>query len=160
MAFVNVDVISRRDWPGSELEHAYEASARAAVERQSLLDAGRSFATETVFSHHSKLELVRDAHRRGYLIHLHVLIVPVDLSVARVAERVLDGGHDVPEVKIRGRFDRLWDLVLEARSYTVRTTFYDNTRADRPFRVVAEFAGDSQLGDAAWPRWTPQQLRG
>lgn len=33
---------------------------------------------------------------------LHIVVVP-DLAVARVAERVRHGGHDVPEDKVRSR---------------------------------------------------------
>lgn len=101
---------------------------------------------------------MRGARRRGYLVHLHVVVVPVELSVARVAERVSDGGHDVPEVKIRERHERLWSLVLEAMPLSSRTTFYDNSRADRPFAAIAEFEGATPIGPATWPQWAPTQL--
>ena len=156
--FVNADVIAKHEWPGAELEHAYEASAMAAERRTELLEARRSFASETAFSHDSKVDLVRYAHRRGYLVHLHVVAGPVELSVARVAERVRDGGHDVPSEKIRQRHARLWPLVLEAMAFATRTTFYDNSRASRPFRVIAEFEGTAMLGRAEGPRWAPAQL--
>lgn len=158
LEFVNADIMAKHAWPGAELEHAYEASARAATRRSELLDARSSFATETVFSHSSRVDLVRDAHLRGYLVHLHVVVIPVDLAVARVAERVGDGGHDVPEEKIRQRHGRLWLLVLEAMQFATRSTFYDNSRADRPFRVIAEFEGATPIGAADWPRWAPEAL--
>jgi predicted ABC-type ATPase len=64
--------------------------------------------TETVFSHPSKRQLVEAAIDTGYLVSLHVVMVPEGLAVARVAQRVRDGGHDVPEDKIRSRYLRLW----------------------------------------------------
>ncbi len=158
LEFVDEDVLARSEWPGAELEHAYEASAMAAARRTDLLDTRTSFATETVFSHDSKVDLVREARQRGYLVHLHVVVVPVELSVARVAERVGDGGHDVPEVKIRDRHGRLWSLVLEAMPFSTRTTFYDNSRADRPFAAIAEFEGATPIGPATWPQWAPTKL--
>jgi hypothetical protein len=42
-------------------------------------------------------------------------MVPESLSVARVVDRVVQGGHDVSEQKIRERYIRLWPLVMAAR---------------------------------------------
>jgi len=67
---------------------------RLAVDRrQQLLSQGRSFITETVFSHPSKLELMTTAKDRGYRVHLHVVLIPEELLVARVASRVEHGGQ-------------------------------------------------------------------
>lgn len=49
---------------------------------------GSSFISETAFSYVSKVELLADASALGHLVHLHVILVPVDLTVQRVAERV------------------------------------------------------------------------
>src|SRR5699024_8596455 len=88
LEFVNADLIAAERWPDAPMEHAYEASRAAAVERDRLLAARRSFMTETVFSHPSKVDLVDQAAGLGYLVHLHVILVPVDLAVLRVADRV------------------------------------------------------------------------
>ena len=109
--FVNADVIAKQRWPDSPEEHSYEAAQIAATIRDALIDQGESFIAETVFSHPSKLDLIDRAHRAGYVVVLHVVLVPVELSVARVAERVVEGGHRVPEEKIRSRFERVWPLV-------------------------------------------------
>ena len=82
------------------------------------------------------------------------------MCVARVAERVLNGGHSAPEEKIRQRHERLWALVVEARNVADRTTFYDNTRAGDPFRVVAEYEKGVLIGTATWPVWAPKALTG
>lgn len=158
LPFVNADVIAAERWPRAEAEHAYEASRAAAGERAQLLAAGRSFLTETVFSHPSKLDLVDEAIARGYLVHLHVILVPVDVCVNRVAERVQDGGHDVPERKIRERYGRLWDLVVRARSAADRTEFFDNSTARHPFRRVAVYEHGLPVGEPDWPTWTPAAL--
>lgn len=158
LPFVNADVIAARDWPDDPAAHAYDASRAAALERDSLLGKRASFITETVFSHSSKVELVRAAGRAGYLVHLHVIVMPVNLCVARVAERVAAGGHTVPEEKIRQRHDRLWDLVVQARAVSDETTFYDNSRAAKPFRVIARYEKGILVGDAQWPTWVPVVL--
>lgn len=158
LPFVNADVIAAQRWPDSPSEHAYEAAEAAAQERSRLLAAGSSFITETVFSHRSELELARDAVGRGYLVHLQVMLVPVDVTVARVAERVRDGGHDVPETKIRERYERLRRLIAAARDEVDRADFFDNSAAAHPFRRIASDEHGIVLGEPDWPAWTPEAL--
>lgn len=158
LPFVNADVIAAERWPHAQAEHAYEASRAAAEARERLLMAGESFITETVFSHPSKVDLVNEAIARGYLVYLHVILVPVEVSVNRVLERVQDGGHSVPEQKIRERYARLWELVGYARSAADRTEFFDNSTAQQPFRRVAVYERGRLMGEAEWPRWTPTVL--
>lgn len=126
--------------------------------RERLLAERVSFITETVFSHPSKLDLVRRAQLLGYTVSLHVVMVPEDLAVERVADRVTWGGHAVPEAKIRGRYGRLWALVARARDMADRADFYDNTSLDEPFRRVAVYEYGHPVGRPDWPPWTPAPL--
>lgn len=158
LLFVNADVIAAERWPESTAEHAYDASRLAAEERDRLLDARSSFITETVFSHSSKVDLVRSAVDAGYLVRLHVILVPEDVTVLRVGHRVRSGGHDVPEGKIRERYARLWDLVVEARGLVHRAEFYDNSSARTPFRLVATYDQGLLVGSGSWPSWAPAAL--
>lgn len=159
LPFVNADVIAEDRWPGDALAHAYEAAAIATQERERLIATRTSFVTETVFSHSSKVTLVETAQQAGYLVTLHVVMVPEELAVARVAVRVRLGGHDVPEEKIRSRYERLWDHVIRAIELADETRVYDNARADDPFRSVAQFRSGTLVGTADWPPWTPAALR-
>lgn len=159
LPFVNADVIAAQRWPAAQAEHAYQASDVAAEQRRELIAAGRSFIAETVFSHPSKLALIREAQSVGYHVHLHVVLVPEDLSVARVNDRVRRGGHVVPEEKIRARYTRLWPLIVQARSLVERTHVYDNSRAATPLRLIATYEYGLLVGSADWPAWTPVDLR-
>jgi predicted ABC-type ATPase len=156
--FVNADEIAKQRWPSDPASHAYEAARIAAKTRSTLIQLGRPFIAETVFSHPSKLELIRDAHEANYIVVLHVLLVPEDLAVQRVKYRVGAGGHDVPETKIRGRYRRLWALVADAVAQSDIATIYDNTGIEGP-RIVAEMSGGSIVGSPSWPTWTPEVLR-
>lgn len=92
-----------------------------------------SFATETVFSHASKLDLIEEARERGYRIFLfHVGVASPELSVARVAERVKEGGHPVPEAKIRARYDRNGPLIRAAVLFADFAHVYDNSALNAP----------------------------
>jgi predicted ABC-type ATPase len=156
--FVNADEIAKQRWPADPASHAYEAARIAAKTRSRLIQLGRPFIAETVFSHPSKLELIRDAHEANYIVALHVLLVPEDLAVQRVKYRVRAGGHDVPETKIRERHRRLWALVADAVAQSDVATIYDNTGIEGP-RIVAEMSGGSIVVSPSWPAWTPAVLR-
>ncbi|WP_223881062.1 zeta toxin family protein [Nesterenkonia ebinurensis] len=127
-------------------------------ERDRHQERRRSFITETMFSHPSKVDLVERSVEAGFLVHLHVIMVPVDLKVQRVSERVRRGGHNVPEPKIRERYPRLWRLVVEARRIAHWTDFYDNSNPRTPHRHVASYERSVLIGHAQWPQWTPEEL--
>jgi predicted ABC-type ATPase len=158
LPFINADEIARQRWPGEEEEHAYEAAAHAAEERDRALARRHSFIAETVFSHPSKVDLVRRAVEAGYFVELHVMLVPEDLAVARVAYRVEHGGHSVPSDKVRERHRRLWGLVALARDMADRATFYENTSAAARYTPVAVYDHGRPVGRPAWPSWAPPEL--
>ncbi|MDA0167145.1 zeta toxin family protein [Solirubrobacter ginsenosidimutans] len=157
LPFINADEIAAQRWPGREEQHAYEASSAAAAARDEAFSRRESFITETVFSHRSKLDLVAQAVQAGYFVELHVMLVPEDLAVARVAYRVTDGGHTVPEDKVRQRYRRLWELIAQARQIAHRSRFYDNSRSSA-FSPVAIYELGRPVGTSAWPAWTPAAL--
>jgi predicted ABC-type ATPase len=139
--FVNADIIQRDELGDPSMDAAYEAARIADARRAELLAARRSFATETVFSHPSKLELIAAARAQGYLVVvMHVGIDGPDLSVARVRSRVDQGGHDVPETKIRARFDRNQPLIREAVLRADRGMVFDNSCLNEPPRQMLVFA--------------------
>ncbi|MHB1446547.1 MAG: AAA family ATPase [Acidimicrobiales bacterium] len=159
LEFVNADVIAAQRWPSDAGDRSYEAAEVAEADRTRLIMARESFVTETVFSHESKIDLIRAALDARYLVSLHVVAVPEELAVARVASRVRVGGHSVPEDKIRQRYERLWPLVASAIFIVDVAWVYDNTSAREPFRIVARFQHGSLVGHPDWPAWTPPALR-
>lgn len=156
-AFVNADEIANQRWPDDPVTHAYDAARIAADTRARLIELGRPFIAETVFSHPSKLELIDAAHRQDYIVVLHVLLIPEELAVQRVRYRVKAGGHDVPENKIRQRYQRLWAFVGTAITRSDSATVYDNSGLKGP-RIVAQMSEGHVVGSPTWPAWTPQQL--
>lgn len=155
--YVNADEIAKARWPADSDAHAYEAAQVAAKTRAYLIAGGRPFIAETVFSHPSKLALLRSARAAGYQVVLHAMLVPEELAVRRVAYRVQAGGHDVPEHKIRERYERLWPLVAQAVSLADRAVLYDNSRRTGPVKI-AEFFGGLPIGAATWPQWAPEPV--
>jgi len=157
---INADRIAALRWPGDEQRHAYAAADEAARLRERYLADRRSFVTETVFSHPSKVELVRRAAQAGYRVHLRVLMVPVELAVARVDQRVREGGHAVPVTKIRERHARLWAHVSDAIGLAFESRVYDASgQRGRPFLEIARYSLGVVHREPDWPTWTPRELR-
>lgn len=157
VTFLNADVIAAQRWPEDPLGHSYDAAQVAEQTRSRLLELREPFIAESVFSHPSKLDLLDAASAAGYTIELHVLLVPEDLTVHRVAHRVASGGHAVPEDKIRSRYQRLWPLVADAIGRADAARVWDNSRHDGPAEV-ALFAAGMPVGRCQWPAWTPHAL--
>jgi len=155
LPFVNADDIASERWPGREEERGHDAAKAAEAQRARHLAARRSFIAETVFSHPSKLDLVAGAAAAGYLVTLHILLVPEELSVARARLRAEQGGHSVPIAKVRARYRRLWPLLRQAAPAADETVVYDNSRAATPFRVVARYRHGRAESAPQWPAWSP-----
>jgi predicted ABC-type ATPase len=155
-AFVNADEIAKLYWPGDEVEKSLVAARLAEVLRTAFIAMREPFIAETVFSHSSKVDLIREELAAGYRVHLHVLMLPEDDAVARVGKRVSQGGHAVPEAKIRSRYQRLWVNVVDGVHLCDTADVYDNT-GRRP-ALVARFSGGVAHGAISWPPWTPAAL--
>jgi predicted ABC-type ATPase len=75
------------------------------------------------------LTLIRRFKRRGYKVHLFFLIVEnVDVALSRIDQRVMKGGHDIPELVVRRRFDRsLGNFFREYQPTVDSWHLFDNT---------------------------------
>ena len=159
LPFINADRIARRISPDAPQLAEYEAALKAEALRQRYLTLGESFCAETVFSHSSKVDYVRAARAHGYTVNLIYIHLPKNLHVARVLQRVNEGGHDVPAVKIEARVDRLRKNVREALPLCHFVAVYDNSDSDRPFELVLSVQdGHVQSHQVPLPRWAHELL--
>lgn len=114
--------------------------------RQQALDEKRSLSFETVLSHPSKIDFMKDAKERGYDVSLYFVGTDDPLiNVQRVANRVENGGHDVPHDKILTRYDRTMDLLPDAVKVTDKAFIFDNSDDKSPLRGVAEIQDGNKL---------------
>jgi predicted ABC-type ATPase len=142
IAFVNADVLARKIDREQPEKVSYEAAEQAARERTRLLRAGRSFATETVFSHPSKIELIKQAQAAGFFVWLiYIGVASPAVSIQRVRRRVRLGGHDVPDEKIVARSKRALENLRRARSLADLVDVYDNTDEEQAYRHIARWRG-------------------
>lgn len=139
--FVNADIIQREELRDPSPEASYEAAQIATSRRAGYLEQGRDFVTETVFSHPSKLELIDGARASGFtVIVMHVGVDTPELSVARVGARVEEGGHIVPEAKIRTRYTRGAPFIRAAILKADRGMVFDNSRLNQPPKHCLTFS--------------------
>jgi predicted ABC-type ATPase len=107
--------------------------------RRKLLNERKKFSFETVFSHPSKVDFMREARNAGYKVYLYfVSTESPDINVFRVKARKMKGGHDVPEDKVRSRYDRSMDFMFEASLVADKSYFFDNSSAKKDPKVIAQ----------------------
>lgn len=103
--FINADLIASGLSPFEPERIAIKAGRLMLKEIEEHTARGDSFALETTLAGLSYLRHIRQWKKHGYHVSLFFLSLPsVDISIARVAERVKQGGHNIPEKVIRRRF--------------------------------------------------------
>lgn len=127
--FLNADLIAAGLSPFAPEQAAARAARLMLVEMDALTARGESFGFETTLAGRGYVRRIAAWQRAGYRITLVYLSLPSpEMAVARVAERVQQGGHDVPEDVIRRRFvagRRNFDQVY--RPIVDEWALYDNT---------------------------------
>jgi predicted ABC-type ATPase len=137
LRFVNADVLA------AELAvEPYEAARLADALRKTLIGRGERFVFETVFSDPvgDKVAFLAEAVRYGYAVVLcYIGLSGTDQSTGRVAMRVSQGGHDVPEDKLQSRFARTLANLQAAIPRLPHVLIYDNSDLNAPYRQGAVF---------------------
>jgi predicted ABC-type ATPase len=124
--------------------NSYFASVIADLIRQRLLEKGVSFTFETVMSHPSKVEFMREAQARGYRTYLYFVSTEnPEINVDRVEIRVQEGGHPVEPAKVRERYVKSLNLLPEAVAASDRAYVFDNSGHSSV--LLAEVTGGTQL---------------
>lgn len=101
------------DTIGNTLQSAVASVFPVAGARQVLrtgrehIQRNESFAVETTLAGKNYLRMMLDARVRGYeVVLVYIGTESVEINLARIKNRVLAGGHDVPEVDVRRRYER------------------------------------------------------
>ena len=128
--FVNADLIAAGISPLSPETAAIRAGRLMLEEINNHVRRGESFAFETTLSGLMYARLIRWWRRLGYRVKLIYLSLPnPEMAVARVGERVTQGGHSIPEPVIRRRFDAGWPNFNAKYKLLVNAwSLYDNSQ--------------------------------
>jgi predicted ABC-type ATPase len=136
--FVNADEIAK-GLSAFRTGDAAMAAGRVMLQRLKELAAERSsFAFETTLASRTFAPWIAEQIRYGYSFHLIFLWLPrVEMSIERVAGRIRDGGHAVPEETIRRRYEAGLRNFFELYGpLTTGWTFYDNSSKFEPRRLA------------------------
>jgi len=155
--FVNADEIARGLSPFHPEEVAIQAG-KLMLERIGVLVKGdKSFAIETTLSTKSYQFLVKEAHDNGFKVQLMFFWLPTpQQAIERVAARVSEGGHDIPEDVILRRYhsgiDNLFNIYMNiVDSWVVAENYHT------PRTIVAE--GDLKGPDKVYSEELFQKLK-
>lgn len=127
--YINPDIIAQEefgDWNSPEA--ILKAAQQATRLRYDCLEQRRDFVFETVFSSSEKLEFLHKVKESGFFIRFfYVCTSGPAINVARITQRYMNGGHEVPISKIISRYFKSLINAEEAISFVDRAYIYDNS---------------------------------
>ena len=143
--FVNADAIAVGLSPFNPDSMAIEAGKLMLKRIDDLMNQGETFAIETTLATKSYVNLIRRAKELGYSVSLlYLWLESPETAIRRVALRVSEGGHSIPEDVIVRRYHaglkNLFELFMPIVDYWM---LVDNTRTPRV--IVAE--GGAEVSD-------------
>ena len=105
--FVNADLIAQGLSPFAPQSSALDAGRLMLSRIHDFRTRSQSFAFETTLASRSYVTFLKEAQKVGYLVHLaYIWLSSVELALSRVANRVQEGGHDVPRATVERRYWR------------------------------------------------------
>ena len=149
--FINADLIAAGLAPLAPERELFAASRLVLRELETRISARDSFAFETTLAGRTYLRLVERLRLQGWRVELIYLALPsAEMSALRVAERVVHGGHNIPQADILRRFPRSLRHLLEDFSPRVdRCTCFMN-HAVRPVLVFEQNGLTRTIHDPSW----------
>ena len=158
--FVNADLIAKDIDSKNPESSSYHAAIMAGKIREDLISQGVSFCFETVFSHESKIDFLAQAKANGYkIILVYIHLFDSSLNEARVNQRVLEGGHNVPTEKILSRIPRTIKHIKTALSIVDEARIVDNSSKDDPFQqIIVMKSGKYEAKTDPLPEWARDLL--
>lgn len=143
--YINPDQVAQErygDWNSTE---AVRQAAEFCTDwRERCLNDKQSMIFETVFSADDKLDFIRRAKQAGFFIRLFfVCTASPMINAARIAGRVMKGGHDVPIAKIISRYQKSIINCKVATAIADRVYLYDNSVDGQEARILLRFANGS-----------------
>jgi predicted ABC-type ATPase len=148
--FVNADLIAAGLSPLAPGAAQAEAARLFLREIRQNVTARRDFAFETTLAGRTHARLLRELRSQGWRIVLLFLWVPsAEFSAGRVAERVAQGGHDVPLTDLRRRFPRTAANLLSVYADLCDDVLCLDNSGGTPRPVFRQSRGRTEILDVA-----------
>ena len=136
--YINPDNIAQEqygDWNSADA--VLKAAQTATGQRYECLSNGTDFVFETVFSSAEKMEFLRKAKEAGFFIRIFYVCTESPLiNINRIAQRYLNGGHEVPISKTISRYYSSLKNISEAIKIADRVYLYDNSTENAAPRLI------------------------
>ncbi len=127
--YINPDNIANDkfgDWNSKEA--VLDAAKYSTQIREECIEKGEGLIFETVLSADDKIDFIFRAKQKGYFIRLFFVgTESPTINASRIAQRVMEGGHDVPISKIISRYGKSISNCCIASSIVDRAYIYDNS---------------------------------
>jgi predicted ABC-type ATPase len=147
------DAISKALQPTIPGASAVAAARQVLTSAGKHLGKGESFAVETTLSGRSYLQMMVDARIRGFeVVLVYIGTENVEINLARIRNRVLAGGHDVPESDVRRRYQRSFKSLLIAIERAEHTIMFDNS-TEEGYRLIAVLGPSGSQWFEPVPGW-------
>ncbi len=137
LRFLNADEMARGISPLKPSAGAVQAGRLLLAQIDKCLSARETFALESTLSGKTYIRLFKHARKLGFEIELHYLwLSSPSQAIARVRQRVQQGGHHVPAADIRRRFKRSLVLLIEEYLPLASRWAVWDTRCMPPARIA------------------------
>lgn len=124
----------------------YDAALAADFIRHQLLAKGETFTFETVLSHSSKIDFLKQSLEAGYKNYLYfICTVDPAINIERIQQRIRLGGHAVPEDRIEKRYYESLQVLPMIIPLCYRVYLFDNSSEERSIEPVAEIDNERNL---------------
>jgi predicted ABC-type ATPase len=147
------------DTIGKTLQSSTSAAFPIAGARQVLESAAEhlrnrnSFAVETTLSGKNYLFMMLEARRLGFeIVLVYIGTENVEINLARIRNRVLAGGHDVPPTDVRRRYLRRLKNLPTAIKRADHTILFDNS-TEEGYRLIAILGPTERQWLSEPPNW-------
>ena len=144
--YVNPDQVAQErfgDWNSKEA--VMQAVQYCEEQREDCLRRGKSLIFETVLSSDGKVDFIRRAKEAGFFIRIFFVATShPSINASRIAQRVMEGGHDVPITKVISRYYKSILNCKRCISLADRLYVYDNSIDDVDARLLFRMT-DGQL---------------
>lgn len=105
--FINADLIAQGLSPFLPQTAAIKAGKLVLSQIHEFSEMGVDFAFESTLAGKSYVNLCKILKAKDYKLHLFFLWIPnAELAIARIKDRVTEGGHNVPNQDVKRRFRR------------------------------------------------------
>jgi predicted ABC-type ATPase len=140
--FLNADLIAQGISPFAPESAAFRAGRMLVNEVHRFAKRNVDFGFESTLSGRTHIHLLRLLKSQGYGVHIFFLWpMSLDVALSRIEERVLRGGHDVPEPVVRRRFERcLANFLTHYRPLADSWILFDNS-GTAPEVVALQYLG-------------------